>query len=251
MDEMIEMNYDEHVKAHQRHVLISWLESAKSEKIKAVKDSVKIRSIKVIAPTLDINMIAQPIISDELLQTINHRFDGIPTDVEVPSAVVVAEQTEEETQAIKQRFDGIPTGVDVPSAVVVAEQTEEEAQAIKQRFDDIPTGVDVPSAVVVAEQTEEEARAIKQRFDGIPTGVEVPSAVVVAEQTEEEAQDIKQKFDGIRTNAAVPEKITVDPEAISVQLPSISLPPKPQLDISDIIERLIAEKSRIGRTESQ
>lgn len=191
MDEMIEMNYDEHVKVHQRHVLISWLESAKSEKIKAVKDSVKIRSIKVIAPTLDINMIAQPIISDELLQTINHRFDGIPTGVEVPSAVVVAEQTEEEAQAIKQRFDGIPTGVDVPSAVVVAEQTEEEAQAIKQ------------------------------------------------------------KFDGIRTNVAVPEKITVDPEVISVQLPSISLPPKPQLDISDIIERLIAEKSRIGRTESQ
>ena len=191
MDEMIEMNYDEHVKVHQRHVLISWLESAKSEKIKAVKDSVKIRSIKVIAPTLDINMIAQPIISDELLQTINHRFDGIPTGVEVPSAVVIAEQTEEEAQAIKQRFDGIPTGVDVPSAVVVAEQTEEEAQAIKQ------------------------------------------------------------KFDGIRTNVAVPEKITVDPEVISVQLPSISLPPKPQLDISDIIERLIAEKSRIGRTESQ
>ena len=191
MDEMIEMNYDEHVKVHQRHVLISWLESAKSEKIKAVKDSVKIRSIKVIAPTLDINMIAQPIISDELLQTINHRFDGIPTGVEVPSAVVVAEQTEEEAQAIKQRFDAIPTGVEVPSAVVVAEQTEEEAQAIKQ------------------------------------------------------------KFDGIRTNVAVPEKITVDPEVISVQLPSISLPPKPQLDISDIIERLIAEKSRIGRTESQ
>ena len=191
MDEMIEMNYDEHVKVHQRHVLISWLESAKSEKIKAVKDSVKIRSIKVIAPTLDINMIAQPIISDELLQTINHRFDGIPTGVEVPSAVVVAEQTEEEAQAIKQRFDAIPTGVEVPSAVVVAEQTEEEAQAIKQ------------------------------------------------------------KFDGIRTNVAVPEKITVDPEVISVHLPSISLPPKPQLDISDIIERLIAEKSRIGRTESQ
>ena len=191
MDEMIEMNYDEHVKAHQRHVLISWLESAKSEKIKAVKDSVKIRSIKVIAPTLDINMIAQPIISDELLQTINHRFDGIPTDVEVPSAVVVAEQTEEETQAIKQRFDGIPTGVEVPSAVVVAEQTEEEAQAIKQRFD------------------------------------------------------------GIRTNAAVPEKITVAPDVISVQLPGISLPPKPRLDISDIIECLIAEKTRIGRTESQ
>ena len=37
MDEMIEMNYDEHVKTHQRHVLISWLESAKSEKIKAVR----------------------------------------------------------------------------------------------------------------------------------------------------------------------------------------------------------------------
>ena len=191
MDEMIEMNYDEHVKAHQRHVLISWLESAKSEKIKAVKDSVKIRSIKVIAPTLGINMIAQPIISDDLLQTINHRFDGIPTDVEVPSAVVVAEQTEEETQAIRQRFDGIPTGVEVPSAVVVAEQTEEEAQAIKQRFD------------------------------------------------------------GIRTNVAVPEKITVAPDVISVQLPGISLPQKPRLDISDIIECLIAEKTQIGRTESQ
>ena len=161
MDEMIEMNYDAHVKAHQRHVLITWLESAKSEKIKAVKDSVKIRSIKVIALTPDINMIAQPIISDELQQTINHRFDGIPTDVDVPSAVVVAEQTEQETQAIKQRFDGI------------------------------------------------------------------------------------------RTNAAVPEKITVAPDVISVQLPGISLPPKPRLDISDIIECLIAEKTRIGRTESQ
>ena len=221
MDEVIEMNYDEHVKAHQRHVLISWLESAKSEKIKAVKDSVKIRSIKVIAPTPDINMITLPTTSDEMQQLINQKFDGIPTGVEVPSAVVVAEQTEEEAQAIKRRFNGIPTSVEVPSAVVVAEQTEEEAQAIKQRF------------------------------DGIPTGVEVPSAIVVAEQTEEEAQAIKQRFDGIRTNAAVPKKITVAPDVISVQLPGISLPQKPRLDISDIIECLIAEKTQIGRTESQ
>ena len=161
MDEVIEMNYDEHVKAHQRHVLISWLESAKSEKIKAVKDSVKIRSIKVIAPTPDINMITLPTTSDEMQQLIN------------------------------QKFDGIPTCVDVPTAVVIAEQTEEEAQAIKQRFD------------------------------------------------------------GIRTNAAVPEKVTVAPDVISVQLPGISLPQKPRLDISDIIECLIAEKTRIGRTESQ
>ena len=104
---------------------------------------------------------------------------------------------------------------------------------------------------MVAEQTEEEVQAIKQRFNGIPTSVEVPSAAVVAEQTEEEAQAIKQRFDGIRTNAAVPEKITVAPDVISVQLPGISLPPKPRLDISDIIECLIAEKTRIGRTESQ
>ena len=123
--------------------------------------------------------------------------------------------------------------------------------SIKKKFEGISTGVDVPAAVVVAEQTEEEAQANEQKFEGIPTGVDIPAAVVVAEQTEEEVAAIKQKFEGIVTNVAVPDKIIIDPEVVAVQIPDITLTPNPKLDISDIIQCLIAEKSRIGRTESQ
>lgn len=38
MKEKYEEKYDAHILTHQRHMLISWLESAKSEKIKAVKN---------------------------------------------------------------------------------------------------------------------------------------------------------------------------------------------------------------------
>ena len=42
MKEKYEEKYDAHILTHQRHMLISWLESAKSEKIKAVKKQVVI-----------------------------------------------------------------------------------------------------------------------------------------------------------------------------------------------------------------
>ena len=104
MNDINEVYYDEHIKSHQRHILISWLESAKSERIKAVKEKVKIHAVKVNVPDAPVEMI------------------------EIP------EQTEEDKKAINKLFDGILTGVDLPEAVYIAEQTDEEKAAMQQKF---------------------------------------------------------------------------------------------------------------------
>lgn len=121
---MYEMNgiyYDEHIKSYQRHMLISWLELAKSERIKAVKDQVEIHSVKVEVP----------------------KFSG--GTIEIP------EQTEEEKQAIQRKFKDIPTGFSIPDAVRTAEQTEEEKMAVYQRFSGIIPKIPIPESVHIDE----------------------------------------------------------------------------------------------------
>lgn len=47
---MEETYYDAHVKTHQRHILIEWLESAKNEKLRAVKEQTVIPTKKYNVP---------------------------------------------------------------------------------------------------------------------------------------------------------------------------------------------------------
>jgi len=52
----MEINYDAHVKTHQRHILIQWLEAAKSEKIKKLQEEkLSILQQKIDVPRVDVS----------------------------------------------------------------------------------------------------------------------------------------------------------------------------------------------------
>ncbi len=191
MNALNEVYYDEHIKSHQRHILVSWLESARSERIRAVKDKVKVHSVKV----------------------------PVPHDVIEP--IYLPGHGEDEKKALRRRFEGIATGVEVPEAVAVPEQNEDEKAALRRRFEGIATGVALPEAVALPEQSEDEKAALHRRFEGIATGVELPEAVNVGR------------------------------EIVSAVLPEIKMPSAGTADISDILECLKADRSRIVRNEAQ
>ena len=221
MNALNEVYYDEHIKSHQRHILVSWLESARSERIRAVKDKVKVHSVKV----------------------------PVPHDVIEP--IYLPEHGEDEKEAMRRRFEGISTGVEVPEAVALPEQSEDEKAAILRRFEGIATGVELPEAVVLPEQTEDEKAALRRRFEGIATGVELPEAVALPEQTEDEKAALRRRFEGISTGVELPEAVNVGREIVSAVLPEIKMPSAGTADISDILECLKADRSRIVRNEAQ
>ena len=191
MNALNEVYYDEHIKSHQRHLLVSWLESARSERIRAVKDKVKVHSVKV----------------------------PVPHDVIEP--IYLPEHGEDEKAAMRRRFEGIATGAELPEAVVLPEQSEDEKEAMLRRFEGIATGAELPEAVALPEQNEDEKAALRRRFEGIATGVELPEAVNVGR------------------------------EIVSAVLPEIKMPSAGTADISDILECLKADRSRIVRNEAQ
>ncbi len=158
MDGINDLCYDEHVKSYQRYVLISWLESAKSERIKAVKDKIKIHSVKVMVP------------------------ENVSQMVEIP------------------------------------------------------------------EQTEKENLAFQRRFADIPIGVALPKAVVVAERTEEEKQSIRQKFDIVKVNSFIPQTVEIGTEVNKIDFPDIKLPRITNIDFSDMLEHISADKTKIRRS---
>ena len=133
MNALNEVYYDEHIKSHQRHILVSWLESARSERIRAVKDKVKVHSVKVPVPHDVIEPIYLPEHGEDEKEALRRRFEGIATGVEVPEAVAVPAQSEDEKEALRRRFEGITTGVEVPEAVALPEQTEDEKAALDRK----------------------------------------------------------------------------------------------------------------------
>ena len=122
MNALNEVYYDEHIKSHQRHILVSWLESARSERIRAVKDKVKVHSVKVPVPHDVIEPIYLPEHGEDEKEALRRRFEGIATGVELPEAVALPEQTEDEKAALRRRFEGISTGVELPEAVNVGRE---------------------------------------------------------------------------------------------------------------------------------
>ena len=92
MNALNEGYYDEHIKSHQRHILVSWLESARSERIRAVKDKVKVHSVKVPVPHDVIEPIYLPEHGEDEKAAMRRRFEGITTGVELPEAVNVGRE---------------------------------------------------------------------------------------------------------------------------------------------------------------
>ena len=221
MNAINEVYYDEHIKSHQRHILVSWLESARSERIRAVKDKVKVHSVKV------------------------------PVPHEVIEPIYLPEHDEEDKKRFRQRFEGITTEVEVPGAVAFSARTEEEKEAVHRRFEGIKTEVEVPGAVAFSARTEEEKEVVHRRFEGIKTEVEVPGAVAISPQTEEEKQAVKMRFSGITAGISIPEPVKTGTDIVLSGLPDIKIPSGGSGDISDILVCLEADRSRIVRDEAR
>lgn len=99
--------YDAHIKTHQRHLLITWLESAKSEKIRAMKDSIVIPTKRYVVPT------AAPVtpisveITEEEKQNLRKKFEGINPSVSISESEIVNVLPTMDKNALSERFASI------------------------------------------------------------------------------------------------------------------------------------------------
>ena len=101
--------YEAHIKTHQRHLLITWLESAKSEKIRAMKDSIVIPTKRYVVPTV------------------------------APVTPISVETTEEEKRDFRKKFEGINSSVSISeseSEIVNVFPTMDK-NALSERFSSI------------------------------------------------------------------------------------------------------------------
>ena len=135
MEELFETYYDAHIKTHQRHVLITWLESAKSEKI---------RELSSMAVPLD------------------KRYD-IPTDI--PQKTVIPSFADK--SAISKLFENISVGIDMPDTISLKEYENLEQAELEELFSKFIINAQAPQIVTIDDQTEENKKAIQDRFADI------------------------------------------------------------------------------------
>ncbi len=90
---------------------------------------------------------------------------------------------------IKKKFEGIAVGIDIPDAVVIAEQTADDKEDLKKKFEGITVGIDVPDAVAVDEKIYK--AAFQRRFAGTAVAIKLPDTVKIDDkQFEVEHLDI-------------------------------------------------------------
>ncbi len=80
--------YDAHIKTHQRHLLITWLESAKSEKIRAMKDSIVIPTKRYVVPTTAPVTPISVEITEEEKRDFRKKFEGINSSVSISESEI-------------------------------------------------------------------------------------------------------------------------------------------------------------------
>ena len=182
MKELFETYYDAHIKTHQRHVLISWLESAKSEKIKKLSDMAIPTDKRYVVSANIPEMTALPSFSDK--EAISKLFENISVGVDMSDNFSIKDYDSLDHSKLQELFAGFIVNTEIPQTVSIDDQTEENKKAIQERFAGITVNTDIPQAVSVDAQTEENKKAIQERFAGITVNTDIPQTVSVDDQTD-------------------------------------------------------------------
>ena len=90
MEEMDVVYYDAHVRTYQRYLLLSWLESAKTERIREVKKQIIIPKAKVKVPDYVQDLLSMPQETEEEKEKIQKKFNVSYVDIVAPSILKIA-----------------------------------------------------------------------------------------------------------------------------------------------------------------
>ena len=104
MEDLFETYYDAHIKTHQRHLLISWLESAKAEKIKQLSE-----------------------------MSVPKKKYHVPTDI--PEPAVIPSVSAKENIALNKSFENIHVGAEIPDAVSLNGYDKIDNSELKDTFE--------------------------------------------------------------------------------------------------------------------
>ena len=86
---------------------------------------------------------------------------------------------------------------------------------------------------------------MQQKFSGIATKIEVPEGGAISEQTVKEGLFFKNSFNEAATSIKVPERVEISPDTIKIDIKSVKTAPKCELDISDVLESIRADKIKM------
>lgn len=99
--------YDAHIKTHQRHLLITWLESAKAEKIRAMKESIVIPTERYVAPVLTSMKPVSLEMTEKDKARFKKKFEGINTSISFENIAIDPTISTIEQKTLAKKFAGI------------------------------------------------------------------------------------------------------------------------------------------------
>ena len=271
MEEMYATYYDAHVKAHERHILLQWLEDAKSEKIKKLKEekiSVEIKKVKVPDPEITGGNLAYEQIldkkrldvSESLVRTEIHKgityipsiADPAFTNKSLIPKVEFGSIGEYRPMITKEMFDDIVladvdiSGISVDTHVEI---DDGKFKGIVVGSRTIPERVDLSGSIIVPDsfdiKIKKEAAVSKVDLSGIATVDKSVFDDIELEETVLNKNDISFSADidhdmfaemipNISGNIEMPDKdaLVFDPDSIKpIEMKTISVPDKTDINI--------------------
>lgn len=271
MEEMYATFYDAHVKAHERHILLQWLEDAKTEKIKKLKEkkiSVEIKKVKVPAPEITGGSLAYEQIldkkrldvSESLVRAKIHKGITYMPSIANPAftnnslipKVEYGSIGEYRPMITKEMFDHIVLAdVDISGTSIDThvELDDEKFKGIVVGSRTIPERVDLSGTISVPDsfdiEINKEAAVSKVDLSGIATVDKSVFDDIELEETVLNKNDISFSADidhdmfaemipNIIDNIEMPDKdsLVFDPDSIKpIEMKTISVPDKTDINI--------------------
>ena len=228
--------YDAHIKTHQRHLLISWLESAKAEKIRAMKESIVIPTDRYVAPLFTPIKPVSLDVTEEDKERFKKKFEGISTNVSFESIMVDPSISTVDEKTIAEKFAGIfhASLINFNESTSITHIPDSVKDAIDLMFSKNSFGVgSIQSADF--EQLPTICNLDGEKFANIRVDISCPSDFPNHEQITIATKISGSKFDSIHTSISplspLPTKeqiasvVNVDPERfnsthLSVEIPS-------------------------------
>jgi hypothetical protein len=195
MEQGQDVYYDAHVKTHQRHLLIQWLESAKSEKIRKLKDEIVIPEKRYVAPEISIEAPISIEPTEEEKKQFLEKFSGVYTPVTLPNEVNLSDATEEIHRDAAESFSSIYIGsmVQLPVQMNWDNWSANFLQSFHSRFDKLNLATLLPKNISASYGTvESKANLEARKFSNVFHHIEVPNAISLAKSVEENATAIDQ-----------------------------------------------------------
>ncbi len=236
--------YDAHIKTHQRHLLITWLESDKAEKIRAMKDSIVIPTERYIAPTVAHVTSISVEVTEEEKQRFRKKFEGINPTVSISESKIVNALPTMDKNALSESFASIfnaslihPSNnvflSHIPYSIGASISDNLSSLAIatnkkianihkhntfayeieKKKFADVRVGISALSPIPTSEQIRSAISLDTSKFNDVHAEVILLSSVPTAEQLRSVVSVDSKIFEDAHTYVTIPSAINFEENA--------------------------------------